>query len=108
MELMKYNLFISNEGLEKHLMHLTNQIYKLLPSREEGLDWEKPLEAIIEELAGLNRLMENKYEDLFSPLCAKLEGLFTLTRDTDFLLFRSTIFKCLGLIGEINTYVKLG
>jgi hypothetical protein len=106
MELMKYNLFISTEGLEKHLMRLTNQIYKLLPSREEGLDWERPLEAIIEELAGLNRLMENKCEESFLPLCSKLEGLFTLTKDTDFLLFRSTVFKCLGLMGDINNYVK--
>ena len=42
----KYNLEVSNETLIKSLKRIINLIYKLLPMREEGNDWEKPLETI--------------------------------------------------------------
>ena len=54
--LLKYGLEIDKEAITVNLNRLTNQIYKLLPIREEGGDWEKPLETIMEELAGMDRL----------------------------------------------------
>jgi hypothetical protein len=51
----------------------------LLPSREEGADWEKPLSTLIEEIAGMDRLLVGHHEILF-PLLCKLEGLFVLTQ----------------------------
>ena len=54
--LLKYGLEIDKEAIKVNLNRLTNQIYKLLPIREEGGDWEKPLETIMEELAGMDRL----------------------------------------------------
>ena len=39
--------------------------------------------------------------DSLDLLC-KLEGLVVLTEDTDFLVFRATIFECLGLINKIK------
>jgi hypothetical protein len=84
------------------LQNLINQTYKLLPSREEGLDWQKPLETILEELIGMKRLIGEKYSEIFFPLLNKLEGLYSLTKEDDFLCYRRTIFECLGLMNELK------
>lgn len=54
--LLKYNMDINIDAIKLNLNRLTNQIYKLLPLREEGGDWEKPLLTIMEEIAGMDRL----------------------------------------------------
>ena len=59
--ILKYNVEINNEIIYHRLQGLINQTYKLLPNREEGIDWEKPLETILEELAGMQRLMDCGY-----------------------------------------------
>lgn len=100
--ILKYNIDIGNNVISHRLQNLINQIYKLLPSREEGIDWEKPLETIIEELAGLERLMDGGYSEIFLPLLCKLEGLFLLTKVEDFSCYRRTIFECLGLMNELK------
>jgi hypothetical protein len=97
---IKYNAEIDNGAIVKELKKITNLIYKLLPNREENIDWEKPLETIIEELAGMDRLLIDQHEILF-PLLSKLEGLFTLTEEDDFALFRRTIFECLSMMNII-------
>ena len=85
---------------------LTNQVYKLLPTWEEGLDWHKPLTTVIEELAGMKELFLDHQKIFFSLLC-KLEGLFIYKEENnDFFLFRKTVFECLNLIGELIRYVK--
>lgn len=101
---LKYDISVDNEVVINELKKLTNLIYKLLPSREENLDWEKPLETIIEELAGMNRLLIDKQDILF-PLICKLEGLFILTNEDDFHKFRRVIFECLNLINSIRKEV---
>lgn len=100
--LLKYNCEINNQAITSHLKKLTNQIYKLLPSREEGSDWEKPLATIIEEFAGMDRLLSDQHTILFSILC-KLEGLYNLTQPDDFGLYRKTIFECLSLVQELGS-----
>lgn len=97
---IKYNIDIDSQTIKINLKRITNQIYKLLPMREEGAEWRKPLSTLIEELAGMNRLFLDQYECLFSLLC-KLEGLFVLTEEEDFSLFRRTIFECLGLTNNL-------
>ena len=99
--IIKYNTLIRDEAIQNNLKKLTNQIYKLLPNREENIDWEKPLETIIVELAGMDILLIDRHEILF-PLLCKLEGLFTLTKEDDFLLFRRTIFECLSLMNSLK------
>lgn len=96
-----YGKDINNDAIAANLKRITNQVYKLLPSREEGSDWEKPLSTIIEELAGMDRVLVGQHIILF-PLLCKLEGLFVLIRPEDFLLFRRTIFECLSLINELS------
>ena len=98
---LKYSLQINSDYIKSNLKKITNQIYKLLPNREEGIDWVKPLETIMEELTGMNSLFIDQQAIFFSLLC-KLEGLFSLKGEKDFGLFRRTIFECLGLISEIS------
>lgn len=97
----KYNLEVSKETLRKSLKRIINLIYKLLPMREEGNDWEKPLETIIEELVGMNRLVIDLQPDLFPVIC-KLEGLFSLQGTQEMGLYRRTIFECLSLLSKIE------
>ena len=97
----KYSTLIENEAIVVNLKRITNQVYKLLPSREEGADWEKPLSTLIEEIAGMDRVLIGQHEILF-PLLCKLEGLFILTKEDDFFLFRRIIFECLSLINDLT------
>ena len=67
--ILKYGAEIDKSAIDKNLNRITNQIYKLLPSREEKSDWQKPLTTIIEELAGMDRLLFDQHEVLFPLLC---------------------------------------
>ena len=98
--IIKYDAEIKDDSIKINLQRITNQIYKLLPNREEGIDWEKPLSTLIEELAGMDNLLIDQHDILF-PLLCKLEGLLTLTSEQDFFLYRRTIFECLGLMNDL-------
>lgn len=101
--IIKYNIDIQENTIRDNLKRIINQIYKLLPNREEGVDWIKPLETIMEELAGMSRLFcEYTNQQLFFTLICKLEGLYSLSKEGDFALFRRTIFECLSLTGELQ------
>ena len=90
-------------AIQKNLMRLINQIYKLLPQREEEKDWKTPLSTIIEELLGMIDLLNQ--EKLFSLLC-KLQGLNHLEQEEDFPLYRRIIFECLTLLNEIKGEIE--
>ena len=92
---------INKEAIAANFKRLTNQIYKLLPNREENIDWQTPLTTIIEEISGMNRLLSEQHEILFALLC-KLNGLFDLTEEDDFFLYRRTIFECLNLMSTLK------
>lgn len=97
---IKYSAQIHDDAIIKNINRITNQIFKLLPSREEGGEWEAPLSNLILEITGMARLLEDQ-TDLFSLLC-KMEGLLTLTSEEDFFLFRKGIFECLSLLNSIK------
>lgn len=99
---LKYDIEMSEQTVAHRLQNLINQIYKLLPSREQGSDWEKPLQTIMEELAGMQRLMNCGYSDIYFPLLNKMEGLYSLTDEDDFLCYRRTIFECLSLMNMLQ------
>ena len=88
---------IEKEAVAKNLKRIINQVYKLLPSREEGKNWEKPLETLIEEIAGMAKLIEGQDELFFLILC-KMKGLFSLTNDSDMILYRRIILELLSLL----------
>ena len=98
---IKYNADIQKEAIIKNIERITNQIFKLLPSREEGNDWQTPLENLIVEVAGMAELLKD-HTDLFS-LLSRMEGLTTLTEEEDFLNYRKTIFECLGLLNNVKS-----
>ena len=98
---LKYGINVEKDAVKTNFLRLTNQVYKLLPMREEGADWQRPLETIMEELAGMDRLTFGQQVILFKLSC-KLEGLFNLTEKDDFMLFRSIIFECLNLLSELQ------
>lgn len=98
---LKYGLDIEKEAIQVNLGRLTNQIYKLLPLREEGGNWQKPLENIMEELTGMDRLFLDQ-QPLLCKLVCKLEGLFTLDTQDNFMMYRGIIFECLGIVGELQ------
>lgn len=96
----KYDLNFNKDTIKTEMRRLINQTWKLLPLREENNDWEKPLSTIIEELAGMSKILFDQ-ELLFFPLICKLEGLFILVKQEDFNLYRKTIFECLTLMNDI-------
>ena len=103
--IMKYNIEFSDQIVKNDITRVINQIYKLLPLREEGSDWEKPLQTIIEELVGMKRLFLSQQEMSFLILLCKLEGMTELTEEKDFSLYRRIIFECLSLLGDIKQNV---
>lgn len=103
--IIKYGAEIENRAIKENIRRLTNRIFKLLPYREEGGDWQTPLENIIIEISGLNSLLLDQV-DLFSLLCI-LEGLKGLTKDEEFFLFRKNIFECLGILTEMQSCLDL-
>jgi hypothetical protein len=103
--LLDNNIEIGVSAISNNLKRLISQTYKLLPNREENLDWQTPLTTIIEELGGMTKLLGNYQEKLFSLIC-KLEGLFDLTEEGDFFLYRRTIFECLNLIQDIKKVIE--
>lgn len=102
---IKYGSIVDNSAISSNIQRLINQTYKLLPNREEGLDWKKPLETILEEFSGMDSLFLKKQETLFSLLC-KLEGLLKLDKEEDFQLYRRTIFECLSLMNQLKQDVN--
>jgi hypothetical protein len=101
---MKHEIIINDSAVLNSIKRLTNLIFKLLPEREENLDWQSPLKTIILELAGMDKLLIDQHDVLF-PLLCKLEGLFILTQEEDFPMFRRTIFECLSLMNDLKKSV---
>lgn len=101
--IMKHGLDIGKDAVEKDLDRITNQIFKLLPCREEGGDWETPLQNLIIEISGLASLLFDQVDLL--RLLSKMEGLKTLTGEEQFFLFRTTVFECLSLMSKVKANV---
>lgn len=102
----KYGTNLSNQEVCKNLTRIGNQIFKLLPMREEEKDWLKPLQTLTVEVVGLNSLLNCSYTDLLT-LASKLEGILTKS-DIDFWLFRRTIFECCGLASNLKVSILSG
>lgn len=91
---------IDDDILRFNVKRLTNQIYRLLPAKEEGSDWIKPLETCIIELLGLGDLFPDQPK--FLMLVSKLDGLRISKDDIEFALYRRTIFECCGILNKIE------
>ena len=91
---------IDDDILRFNVKRLTNQVYRLLPAKEEGSDWVKPLETCIIELLGLGDLFPDQPK--FLMLVSKLDGLRASKDDIEFALYRRTIFECCGILNKIE------
>lgn len=98
--IIKYDIEINNDAILDNVNRLVNQIFKLLPMREEGSDWVSPLQTLIIDVGGMSRLLEEQ-SSIFLLLC-KLESLMNLTEEEDFLVFRKTIFEALGILTTLK------
>lgn len=56
MLLTKYDFSVSVEDLNVNIRRLTNQLWKLIPMRENNEDWQKQLDTVLIEIAGLNEI----------------------------------------------------
>lgn len=90
----KYNFNISSRDLSININRLTNQIWKLIPMKENNENWLEQLETVIIEITGLNEIF-NKNEQ-FLILLSKLEGLRIVT--VDFIVYRKTVFEAISLL----------
>jgi len=90
----KYDLRFSEEVIRKNITRLTNQMWKLIPMRENEENWEKQLETVIIEVVGLNEIFVMC--PTFLQLLSKLEGL--RVKDMNFELYRKTVFECINII----------
>jgi hypothetical protein len=52
----KYGILFSNEVINTNIKRLTNQLWKLIPMRENKEDWIKQLNTVVLEIAGLNEI----------------------------------------------------
>ena len=68
----KYNFEFNKEDIDTNVRRLTNQLWKLIPMREHEEDWEKQLNTVTLEIAGLNEIFAAPQ---FLQLLSKLEGL---------------------------------
>jgi hypothetical protein len=51
-----YDFDFSREVIQKDVIRLTNQVWKLIPMREHEENWQKQLDTVIIEIAGLNEI----------------------------------------------------
>ena len=93
----KYNFEFSKEEINKEIIRLTNQLWKLIPMRENGEDWDKQLETVIIDIAGKDEIFLHNSQ--FLQLLSKLEGLRFV--NTEFSIYRKTVFECINLINEL-------
>ncbi len=91
--LTKYDFVMPSEIFEKNVTRLTNQMWKLIPMRENEEDWEKQLDTVLVEIVGLNELF---FSPNFLQILAKLEGL--RSEEIEFGIYRKTVFECISLL----------
>lgn len=98
----KYSFDFQYEEIDANVRRLTNQLWKLIPMREHEEDWPKQLDTVILEIAGLNEIFIAPH---FLQLLCKLEGL--KVQDTNFELYRKTVFESISLLQELNRGIRL-
>ena len=92
----KYDFEFDQKEIDKEIIRLTNQLWKLIPMREHDEEWSKQLSTVIIDIAGKDEIF--LHDSHFLQLLSKLEGLRVV--DVDFSIYRKTIFECINLIND--------
>ena len=98
---MYYNIEFTESTVVQDLRRLINQIWKLLPMRENEEDWQKQLDSVLVELRGLHIMFGDRLD--FLILISKLEGLHEVT---NFMTFRVTVFSAISLLTELTNMIR--
>ena len=93
----KYGIGFDKNDVIKNIRRLTNQLWKLIPMRENEEDWQKQLDTVILEFVGLNEIFIGP---IFLQALSKLEAL--RVKEVDFDFYRKTVFECISLIQGIK------
>ena len=93
-------IIIPAAAVTSDINRLTNQLWKLIPMRENQENWLIQLDTVIIELAGLQELSNNTADEKFLILLSKLEGL--RKKDNSFNIYRKTVFECISLLRELR------
>ena len=94
----KYEFDIALEPFKANITRLTNQLWKLIPMRENDENWEKQLETVIVEITGLQEIFCHDVN--FIQLLSKLEGL--KQSDLSFSSYRKTVFENIDFLQRCN------
>lgn len=92
-----YNSKFDVDLVKADLRRLINQIWKLLPMRENEEDWQKQLRIVLNELHGLHQLFGDQLD--FLILLSKLEGL---PQTDNFMTYRLVVFSSISLLTELT------
>ena len=82
------------------IQRLINQVWKLLPMKENNENWEHQLSSVLVELYGLHHIFDGQLD--FLILISKLEGLKDVD---DFFIYRTTVFSAISLLTELSRKV---
>lgn len=93
----KYNLEVPNESFVNEINRLTNQIWKLIPMRENEEDWLAHLQTVIVEITGLGEIV--MLDENLLPLLEILEGINI--KETDFRIYRKLVFEAISLLRKL-------
>ena len=94
----KYGFEVSENDVAYNSKRLINQLWKLIPMKENNEDWLVQLDTVIIELSGLNEILYRN--EKFLILLSKLEGL--KNEQIEFKLYRKTVFETMSLLKEIS------
>ena len=93
----KYNFDKDNNLINTNINRLTNQIWKLIPMRENEEDWISQLNTVIIELTGLGKIFNDSQ---YLILLSKLEGLKNI--EIEFPIYRKTVFEAITLLRGLH------
>ena len=99
----KYGYVFNDEIVKTDIKRLVNQLWKLIPMRENDEDWKSHLYVVIEEISGLNMIFADELDLLI--LLSKLEGL-TSEVCNDFMIYRKTVFRCIDLLAKEREHLE--
>ena len=88
--------------LYRNLDRLVGQIFRLLPAREEGEDFLKPMDTITVELSGLADIVDDSKVTNLLTIISKIRGLRSMGVDSDFMLYRRTILEVCSLMSKLR------
>lgn len=94
----KYDFQFEDEVIVFDKKRLINQLWKLIPMRENDENWKMQLTVVIEEISGLGQIFNKELD--FLVLLSKLEGLTSKVCD-DFMIYRKTVFRSIELLTRL-------